>query len=119
MRNFQDTIEIRKQSFIRAFSMSTALPFHNLTSTPYVTARIVAQIICKIISTIIVVGNIRLITRYLYKSILAQTFWDSLFNVLYYHFGIEEITFWKQNIQPLNKTLLIPGKLPITNGSFM
>ena len=66
MRNFQDTIEIRKQSFIRGFSMCTTLPFNNLTSTPYVTARIVAQIICKIISTIIVVGNIKLRTRYLF-----------------------------------------------------
>ena len=51
---------------------------------------------------------------YLYKSILAQTSWDSHFNVLYYHFAVEEITFWKQNIQTLNKRPLIPYKLPIT-----
>ena len=41
-------------------------------------------------------------------------FWDSHFNVLYYHFAVEEITFWKQNIQTLNKRPLIPYKLPIT-----
>ena len=75
-----------------------------LTSTPYVTARKVAQIVRKIISTIFVLGNIvGLKTRYLYKSILAETSWDSHFNVLYYHFAIEQITFWKQNIQTLNK----------------
>ena len=88
---------------------------NNLTSTPYVTARKVAQIIGKIISTIFVLGNIvRLKTRYLYKSILGQTSWDSYFNVLYYHFTVEEITFWKQNIQTLNKRPLISYKLPIT-----
>ena len=82
--------------------------------TPYVTARKVAQIIGKIISTIFVLGNIvRLKTRYLYKSILAQTSWDSYFNVLYYNFAIEEKTPWKQNIQTLNKRPLIPYKLSI------
>ena len=40
--------------------------------------------------------------------------WDSHFNVLYYYFAVEEITFWKQNIQTLNKRPLIPYKLPIT-----
>ena len=64
---------------------------NNLTNTPYVTAKIVAQIIGKIISTIFVLGNIvRLKTRYLYKSILAQMSWDSHFNVLSYQFAVEE-----------------------------
>ena len=86
----------------------------NLTSTPYVTGRKVAQVIGKIISTIFVLGNItRLKTRYLYRSILAQASWDSHFNVLYYHFAIEEITFWKQNIQTLNRRPLIPYKLQL------
>ena len=85
-----------------------------LTSIPYVTTRKLAEIIGKIISMIFVLVNIvRLKTRYLYKSILAQTSWDSHFNVLYYHFAIEEITFWKQNIQTLNKMPLIPYKFPI------
>ena len=45
---------------------------NNLTSTPCVTARKVAQIIGKIISTIHVLGHIvRLKTRYLYKSTVA------------------------------------------------
>ena len=35
-------------------------------------------------------------------------------HALYYHFAIEEITFWKQNIRTLNKRPLIPYKLPIT-----
>ena len=88
---------------------------NNLTSTPYVTARKVAQMIGKIISTIFVLANIvRLKTRYLYKSILAQMSWDSHFNVLYYYFVVEAITFWKQNIQTLSKRPLIPYKLPIT-----
>ena len=88
---------------------------NNLTSTPYVTARKVAQMIGKTISTNFVLGNIvRLKTRYLYKSILAQMSWDSHFNVLYCYFAVEEITFWKQNIQTLNKRPLIPYKLPIT-----
>ena len=34
---------------------------------------------------------------------MAQKSWDSHFNVLYYHFSIEEMIFWKQNIQRLNK----------------
>ena len=68
----------------------------------------------KINSTIFALGNIvRLKTRCLYKSILPQMSWDSHFNVLYYHFTVEEITFWKQNIQTLNKRPLIPYKLPI------
>ena len=87
---------------------------NNLTSTPYLRAKKVAQIIGKIISTIFVLGNtVRLKTRYLYKSILAQISRDSHFNVLC-HFAIEEITFWKQSIQTLNKRSLIPYKLPIT-----
>ena len=69
----------------------------------------------RIISTIFVLGNIvRLKTRYLYKSISAQASLDSHFNVLYYHFVIGEIKYWKQNIQTLNKRPLIPDKLPIT-----
>ena len=88
---------------------------NNLTSTHYVTATKVAQMICKIISTTFVLGNIvRLKTKYLYKSILVQTSWDSRFNVLYYHFALEEITLWKQNIKTLNKRPLIPYKLPST-----
>ena len=89
--------------------------FSNLTSTSYITAKKVAQIIGKIISTIFILGNIvRLKIRYLYRSILVKTSWDSHANVLYYHFAIKEITFWKQNIQTLNKRPLIPYKLPIT-----
>ena len=65
---------------------------NNLTSTPYVTAKKVAQIIGKIISTIFTLGNIVILkTWYLYKSVLVQTSWDSHFNVVYYHFAIEEI----------------------------
>ena len=57
---------------------------NNLNSTPNVTARKVTQIIVKIISTIFVLGNtVRLKTRNSYKSILAQTSWDSYFIVLY------------------------------------
>ena len=89
--------------------------FSNLTSTSYITAKKVAQIIGKIISTIFILGNIvRLKIRYLYRSILVKTSWDSHANVLYYHFVKKEITFWKQNIQTLNKRPLIPYKLPIT-----
>ena len=42
-------------------------------------------------------------------SILAQTSWDSHFNVLYY----QCTKYWKQNIQTLNKIPLISYKLPI------
>ena len=77
---------------------------NNLTNTPYVTASKVTQRIGKIISTIYVLGTI---------IILAQTSRDSHFSILYYHFEIEEITFWKQNIQTLNKRPLILYKLPI------
>ena len=111
------TLDLRAKMFhisnTRIESILSTL--NNLTSTLYVTARKVAQIIGKILSTIIALENIgRLKTRYLYKSILAQTSWDSYFNVLYCHFAVEEITFWKQNIQTLNKRPLIPYKLPIT-----
>ena len=85
---------------------------NNLASTLHVTAMKLAQMSGKIISTIFVLGNIvRLKTMYLYKSILAQMFWYSHFNVLYYHFAV---AFRKQNIQTLNKRPLIPYKLPIT-----
>ena len=52
---------------------------NNLTSIPYVTDRKMKQVIGKIVSTIFVFGNIvKLKTKYLYKSILAQTPWDHI-----------------------------------------
>ena len=95
--------------------VESILKLSNLTSTLYVTARKKTQIIGKIISTIFVLGNIVMLkTRYLYKSILVQTSCDSHFDVLYYHFAVEEITFRKQIILTLNKKLSILYKLPTT-----
>ena len=68
------TLDLRGKMFhiSHARTESILSTLNNLTSTPYVTARKVAQIIGKIISTVFVLGNIvRLKTRYLYKSILA------------------------------------------------
>ena len=96
------TLDLRVKTFHISNTRieSTLHSLNNLTSSPYITAMKVAQIIGKIISTIFVFGNIvRLKTKYLYISILTQTsFCDSYFNVLYYRFAIEKWRSWKQNI---------------------
>lgn len=61
------------------------------------------QTIGKIVLTNFILGNIvRLKTSYLNKTVLAQTFCTSHFNIPYYHLAKEQITFWGQNIQILN-----------------
>ena len=80
------TLDLRAKMFHISNTRTESIlnTLNNLTSTPYVTARKVAQKIGKIISTIFALGKIvRSKTRYLYKSILAQMSWDSHFNVLY------------------------------------
>ena len=75
------TLDLRAKMFsisnIRIESILNTL--NNLTSIPYVTDRRMKQVTGKIVSTIFVFGNIvKLKTRYLYKSILAQTSWDHI-----------------------------------------
>lgn len=111
------TLYLRAKAFnisnIRIESISETLD--SSTNTPYVTARKVAQIIGKIIWPIFFLGNIVTFKpRCLYKSISGQTSWDSHFNLLYYHFEIEEITFWKRKIMTLNKIPSILCKSSIT-----
>ena len=68
------TLDLRAKMFHISHTRIESIlnTLNNLTSTPYVTARKVAQIIGEIISTVFVLGKIvRLKTRYLYKSILA------------------------------------------------
>lgn len=111
------TIDLKIKSFCISNSRIESITYSltKLTSTPYVTARNVAKVVGKIISTIFVLGNIvRLKTRFLYKSIIAQNTWDSHFNILYFHDAVKEIIFWKLNVNLLNKRSLISYKVPIT-----
>ena len=117
LTSLEVTLDLRAKIFHISNSRIESIlsTLNNLISTPYVTTRKAAQIIGKILSTIFVLENIvRLETRYLFKSLQTQESWDSHFNVLYYQFTIDELTFWKQNVQALKKRPLILYKLPIT-----
>ena len=78
-----------------------------LLKTPYTSARKIAQIVGKIVSTKYVVGDIvRLKTRYLHLLIENRTSWDATLNILNFPKAHREILFWVQNIHSYNQKFI-------------
>ena len=79
----------------------------NITNHPYASARTLANLAGKIISTKFVLGDItQLKTRFIYQCIESRVSWDKKFNINNYNKMVEEILFWKFNITKLNKKSL-------------
>jgi len=84
-----------------------------IKSLPYTTARTLAKLTGKIISTKFVLGGIvQLKTRNLYKCIEYQQRWDSRVNLKPFDKVIQEIHFWKDNLYNLNLKYLKPYSIP-------
>ena len=80
---------------------------HTLLKTPYTSARKIAKIVGKIVSTKYVVGDIvRLKTRYLHSLIENRTSWDATLNILNFPKAHREILFWIQNIHSYNQKFI-------------
>ena len=84
-----------------------------MNSPNRITARQLARLAGKIISTKFVLGNVvRLRTRFLYRLIESRVSWDKTFNVLHYNEVVNEILFWKFNLCALNKRPIIKYNIP-------
>ena len=78
-----------------------------ITNHPYVSARTLAKLEGKIITTKFVLGDIaRLKTRFIYQCIESGVSWDKKFNINNYNKTVEEILFWKFNITKLSNRSL-------------
>ena len=66
-----------------------------ITNNPYISARTLAKLAGKIISTKFVLGDItQLKTRFIYQCIESRVSWDKKFNINNYNKMVEEILFW-------------------------
>ena len=84
-----------------------------LNSPNRITARQLARLAGKIISTKFVLGNVvRLRTHFFYRLIESRISWDKTFNVLHYNEVVNEILFWKFNLCALNKRPIIKYNVP-------
>ena len=84
-----------------------------LKSPSFVSARKLACVAGKIISTKFVFGNIvRLKTRFLYKAIESRISWDKKFSLVSFGEVVNEILFWKLNTKNLNKRPIIKYEIP-------
>ena len=82
---------------------SIGLCISNILTTPYTSARKLAELTGKLISTKYVVGDIiSLKTRYMYKLIEGRSSWDARLNILNFPEAHNEIIFWKNNFVSLN-----------------
>jgi len=80
---------------------------------PYSTARNIAKLCGKIISTKFILGDIvQLKTRNLYKVIKTATSWDSRINFKHNDVAIKELIFWQQNFVNYNTRQMIPYRIP-------
>ena len=94
----------------RIFSISTTIT-KIIQSLPYTTARTLAKLCGKILSTKFVLGTIvQLKTRRLYKIIDFRTAWDSRINMSQFPEGVSEISFWKNSFKILNLRKLMSHK---------
>ena len=86
----------------------------NIFSSPTrVSARQLARLAGKIISTKFVLGNIvRLKTRKLYKAIENRVSWDKKFSLCNNIELIDDLLFWKLNIVNLNKRMIVKYSIP-------
>lgn len=81
-------------------------------SLPWVTPRKVAALTGKIISMMPVMGSItQLKTRFLYQEILQREIWDRAFKIRDSRV-VEELFFWKHNLNILNNRVLFNYSLP-------
>ena len=84
-----------------------------ITNNPYISARTLAKLAGKIISTKFVLGDItQLKTRFIYQCIEYRVSWDKKFNINNYNKMVEEILFWKFNITKLNKKSFYGYEIP-------
>ena len=69
-----------------------------ITNNPYISARTLAKLAGKIISTKFVLGDItQSKSRFIYQFIESRVSWDKKFNINNYNKMVEEIVFWKFN----------------------
>ena len=84
-----------------------------IKSLPYTTARKLAKICVKLISTKFVMGNIaQLKTRNLYKIIGAKLSWDNRISVRENDVVINEVHFWRLNLNRFNCLPIIYQEMP-------
>ncbi|XP_072028268.1 uncharacterized protein [Amphiura filiformis] len=70
---------------------------------PSISARMLASLTGKIISIKPVVGNIALLkTRFMHTAILSRNHWDAKLDMRKFQLAIEEVFFWKNNVDRLN-----------------
>ena len=87
---------------------------HVICSLPYTSARKLAKLCGKLISTKFVLGNIvQLKTRRLYNVISAQPKWDSRCSLLSHPEAVDELFFWREcfvtlNSRPMDATYIPP-----------
>ena len=85
----------------------------NITNHPYASARTLANLAGKIISTKFVLGDItQLKTRFIYQCIESRVSWDKKFNINNYNKMVEDILFWKFNIRKLNNKSFYRNEIP-------
>ena len=84
-----------------------------IKNLPYTTARKLAKVCGKLISTKFVMGNIdQLKTRNLYKIIGSRYSWDNRISVRENDGVINEIHFWRLNLSRLNCRLMFYQEIP-------
>lgn len=98
----------------RILDLKTELDFVCIR-LPFITARVVAKLVGKIISMMPVIGNAaRLMTRHLYVLVHNKLSWDSSFKIKNEDRALDEIFFWKNTVDKLNKKFLLQSSLPET-----
>ena len=84
-----------------------------ITNNPYLSARTLAKLAGKIISTKFVLRDItQLKARFIYQCIESRLFWDKKLNINNYNKIAQEILFWKFNIKKLNNKSLYKHEIP-------
>jgi len=84
-----------------------------LLDKKYISARNLAKLAGKIISTKFILGDIvQIKTRYIYQTIDNNISWDKNFNIIKFSDTVDEILFWKFNFIKLNKRAIIENNIP-------
>ena len=108
-----------KQGFFKIPDTRVASLFQTLqkiiSALPYTTARTLAKLCGKLISTKSVLGNIiQLKTRRLYHVIASQKGWDSRISLINPPKAVEELFFWQTYFHALNTKGMSTGyKIPL------
>jgi len=99
------TINTRLQQLVIREKRITSLKNYitYLLSRIYTTARKLAKFVGMVISMQFVIGNtVRLMTRFNYGVIKSCRTWDEKLNITHYPKALEEILFWRNQIDTLN-----------------